>query len=97
MSHKTTINDAKVPSHNAVGSALPVRRRAHLLRNWWLELGACFVFILALIAIVVTLRPHQGKPLPQWPYNISVNSLIAIYVVILKATVLLVTAEGLGK
>jgi len=49
-----------------------------------------------LIAIIITLRPHQDKPLPQWPYNISVNSLISIYVVILKGAVLLVTAEGLG-
>jgi hypothetical protein len=81
---------------SAKAKALPARRRAHFLRNWWLEIGACFIFVLALLAIIVTLRPHQDKPLPQWPYNISVNSLISIYVVILKATVLLVTAEGLG-
>lgn len=81
---------------SAKPQALPARRRAHFLKNWWLETGACFIFVLALVAIIVTLRPHQDKPLPQWPYNISVNSLISIYVVILKATVLLVTAEGLG-
>ena len=74
-----------------------MRRRAHFLRNWWLEIGARFVFVLAWIAIVVTLRPHQGGPLPQWSYNISVNSLRSIYVVVLKATVLLATAESLGK
>ena len=73
------------------------RRHTHFLRSWWLEIGACFIFILALLAIIVTLRPHQGKPLPQWPYDISINSLISIYVVLLKATVLFVAAEGIGK
>ena len=47
--------------------------------------------------MVGTLQPHQGKPLPQWPYQISVNTLISIYAVVLKVTVLLVTAEGLGQ
>lgn len=84
-------------SHQATNAALRIRRRAHYLKNWWLGIGACFLFISAMIAIVVTLLPHQGKPSPQWPYHISVNSLISIYVVILKATVLLVTAEGLGE
>lgn len=71
-------------------------RRAHLFRNWWIELGACLIFVLALLAIIVTLHPHQNKPLPQWPYSISINSLVSIYVVILKAAIMLVTAEGLG-
>ena len=90
----------EIPKSATISAAdVPVikRRHAHLLGNWWLEIGACFTFILALLAIVITLRPHQGKPLPQWPYNISINSLISIYVVVLKATVLLVTAEGIGE
>jgi len=82
---------------SAKAKARLTRRRAHILENWWLEIGACFIFVSALIAIIVTLRPHQDKPLPQWPYHISVNSLISIYVVVLKGSVLLVTAEGLGK
>lgn len=72
-------------------------RRAHVIRNWWMEIAACLLFFTALTAIVATLYPHQGKPLPQWPYQISVNSLISIYVVVLKGTILLVTAEGLGQ
>jgi hypothetical protein len=32
--------------------------------------------------------------LPQWPYSLSINSLISIYVVILKAAMLLVLAQG---
>jgi len=61
-----------------------------------MEIGACFLFLTALIVIIATLSPRQGKPLPQWPYQVSVNSLVSIYVVILKVTVIFVTAEGLG-
>ena len=76
---------------------VPIQRRTHFLKDWSLEISACCIFILALIAIVITLRPHQNKPLPQWPYSISINSLLSIYSVILKVTILLVIAESLGK
>jgi len=71
--------------------------RSPILKYWWLEIGACFLFLIILVAIVATLYPHQGKPLPQWPYHLSVNTVISIYVVILKSTILLVAAEGLGQ
>ncbi|KAF7510845.1 hypothetical protein GJ744_005945 [Endocarpon pusillum] len=71
--------------------------RAQLLRNWWMEIGACLICIVALLAITATLYPHRHKPLPQWPYSITVNSLVAIYAVVLKAAILLVTAEGLSQ
>ena len=72
-------------------------RQRHTFKNWWMEIGACVLSLVALVAVIGTLQPHQGKPLPQWPYHISVNALISIYVLVLKAAILLVTAEGLGQ
>ena len=72
-------------------------RRANIFKNWWMEMGACFLFLTALVAVIATLYPHQGKPLPQWPFQMSVNTLLSMYLVVLKGTVLLVTAEGLGQ
>lgn len=90
--------------HEPVGSATtqPAAEntptlRAHILKNWWMEIGACFSIIASLIAIVATLYPHQDRPLPQWPFLVSVNTLISIYVVVLKGAILLVTAEDLGQ
>ena len=71
--------------------------RANFFKDWWLEFVACFLLCTMLIAIVASLYPHQGKPLPQWPYRVSVNTLTSIYVVILKGATLLITAEGLGQ
>ena len=68
-----------------------------VFRNWWLESLACLVFLVALTAIVATLYPHQDQPLPQWPYSLSINTLVAVYVAILKGAILLVTAEGLSQ
>lgn len=49
------------------------------------------------MAIVVTLYPYNSHPMPQWPYHLSINTLIAIYTTVLKATMLMVTAEGLSQ
>jgi hypothetical protein len=51
----------------------------------------------AFVAIFVTVWTHEGRPLPDWPYHLTINTLIAIYVVVLKAALLLVTAQGLGQ
>ena len=67
------------------------------LRDWWLEIACCVVFTGALMAIVGAILPYQDQPLPQWPYNISINTLISILIAISKAAMLLVTAEGLSQ
>jgi len=57
---------------NLKKSGYGARRRstkasANILRNWWLELLAALLVLVALIAITATLTTHQGRPLPQWP------------------------------
>ena len=71
--------------------------QSSLLRHWWLETGACFISLAAIVAVVATLYPHQGRPLPQWPYNLSINTILSIYMTILKGAVLTVIAEGIGQ
>lgn len=85
--------------HSVTNPRLSKRRLCNspILKNWWLEVGASFLFLVSLGAVIATLYPHQGKPLPKWPYHLSVNTVISIYVVVLKSTILLVTAEGLGQ
>jgi len=75
----------------------PVRVQQSLLRNWWQEIGAILLSAISFLAIIVTLSPHDKQPLPQWPYSISVNALVSVFVVVFKASVLFVTAEALGQ
>ena len=94
-------SDRKGSHECVVSGELPkqcgISRQPGLLRIWWLELLSCVLFITAFVAIVVTIYPYEGRQLPQWPYRLSINSLISIYVVILKAGILLVSAEGLSQ
>jgi hypothetical protein len=64
------------------------------LKPWWMEIIACAFVLLALVAIVLTLAIHQNQPLPDWPFGISVNSVVSVFVVILKGGMLLILGEG---
>ena len=72
----------------------PPTRRWNNIRNWWLEILCLCVVNAALLAIIVTLSTHNDRPLPEWPYKVSVNTLVAVYVVILKGAMLLIVTEG---
>ena len=73
------------------------RRRYSLARTWWLETLCCIFVLAAFFAIVATVYPYSGKKPPDWKYGLTLNTFIAIEVVVLKAAMLLVIAEGLGQ
>lgn len=54
----------------------------------------CALVVGALLAIFATIAPFERQPLEQWPYRLSINSLVSFYVVVLKAAMLLVVASG---
>ncbi len=58
---------------------------------------ACAVFVGALFGLFGTLYSYTDRPSPEWPSWLSLNTIIAIYIVLLKAGILLVCAEGLGQ
>lgn len=64
------------------------------LKPWWMEVIASVLVLLAIMAIVLVLALYQNQPLPNWPFGISVNSLVSIFVVILKGGMLLILGEG---
>lgn len=69
----------------------------HLDRYWLLEILSLLLATLAFAAIVITLGIHRDKPLPQWPSLISINSLVAIFTAIMKATLMVPVVEGLSQ
>ena len=79
---------------NEIDNERPKSRVPIFSNPWMVEVLSCLLASTALAAIIITLVVHQGKPLPQWPHLISINSLLAIFTVILKASLLLPVAEG---
>ena len=59
-------------------------------------MSCCLLVLAALIAIVGIVYPYQGNPLPDWPYNISINTLVAVFIAISKSAMLLVITQGLS-
>ena len=74
-----------------------LRDKVSAVRLWWVEISSCVFALLTMIAIVATLYPHQGKPLPQWPYHLSVNTLLSIYTAVLKGSIITVVSECIGQ
>ncbi|KAI0549622.1 hypothetical protein F4679DRAFT_545934 [Xylaria curta] len=74
----------------------PERRRRHW-SPWTWEIVNCCLLLISLFAILATLYPHDGQPLPQWPFSITINALLSIYAVVMKASMLLILASGIGQ
>ena len=62
---------------------------SRLETDWWIkEIGAMLISILSLLCIVTILRMHEGRPLPDWPFSITINSLVSIFSTIMGMTIL---------
>ena len=86
-------NEKKHPSQNPKHTRFGTSQ-LDFLKPWWIEISACVLVLLSIIAIALTLALHHNQPLPNWPFGISVNSLVSVFVVILKGGMLLILSEG---
>ena len=65
-----------------------------LADQWTWDILSCVVALLCVVSIVIILTIHRGRPLPQWPRMISINSLIAVFTALMKAALIFPVAEG---
>lgn len=70
---------------------------AVVLRQWWIELAACIFILLMVLAIFAVLYLYTGKTIPQWPYRLSINTVLAVLATALKAVTVLILSEGLSQ
>ncbi|KAI1406758.1 hypothetical protein F5Y13DRAFT_197180 [Hypoxylon sp. FL1857] len=71
--------------------------RLERLFHWKWEIGACGLILISIFAILATLYPHEGRPQPNWPYLISVNSLLSVYGAVLKAALAYIVGSGISQ
>jgi hypothetical protein len=67
------------------------------LRSWTWDAIALVIATIALAATILTLSTHQDRPLPAWPWLISVNAFIAIFMAILKTALLVYALRSLAN
>lgn len=104
FSHSTT--EEPVTSHQAIktrtgqGKRRFIASRAIVTQcwtHWKLELAASFIILAVPLAIVGTLYPCAGQPMPQWPVLISLNALLSIYSVAFRACLTFILASCIGQ
>ena len=67
------------------------------LARWTKDMLALATALVSFLAIVITLRLHDNRPLPNWPFSISVNALISVFSTILKGTMLYAVAGAISQ
>ena len=71
--------------------------RQTLLQIWWLELLCCMLSLTMLSGLAIMLRTNEFQPLRRFPYNLSINTVTAIFANVIKTCCLVILAEGLGQ
>lgn len=67
------------------------------IATWWQEATAMVLLIASTVASFATLYPYQGKPLPEWPYAITIGALLSAYSVVLRLAATFLLSEGLAQ
>ena len=65
--------------------------------RWIVELSACGGSVLALFAIFILLNHYNGRAQPDWPYNITINSMISFFTTLMKALMLVSVTACLSQ
>lgn len=93
VAHTDIGSDLKQHSQT-ISEVQPAREHASFI--WWLEVGSCVLLVGSLVGIIATIAWTDGRALSQWPLRLSVNTLIAAFSVLMKASCALVLAEGIS-
>ncbi|KAL9576630.1 MAG: hypothetical protein Q9212_006941 [Teloschistes hypoglaucus] len=69
-----------------------------LFNDWWLlELLAVLLSFAAMAAIISLLLQYRDRPLREWPYRITINTLVSFFNSLAKGALLLVTAQVISQ
>ncbi|CAN8105557.1 unnamed protein product [Discula destructiva] len=97
----TTRLGGNVPPASPRDIPLPAAPRSshsrHVIRYWALEIATVIVALLLLAAIIALLSYYDGRYMPEWPFDINLNSAIAFLSTFLKASIVAAVAEIIGQ
>lgn len=65
--------------------------------SWTLEILGCLASIAFLVAIIAVLFYYDGRPMPEWPYGITLNALVSVLSTVMKATMAFILTESLAQ
>jgi hypothetical protein len=72
-------------------------RFKYVMVTWWGELLCCGLVVGSLIGLAITLAIHQERPVPEWPYSLTMNSVISLFTLVFKTSALFVLCQGISQ
>lgn len=66
-------------------------------KGWTAEVYSYVFVVLSFLGLVATLFAHQNKPLPEWPQLVSINSIVSLFSLLIRASIAFVLAEGMSS
>ena len=72
-------------------------RTRRTLRAWWLECLCCVLTIGLFAGLVSMLARYQGEPVPQWPLDLPLSTVVAIIATLCRALMVFPVSEGLAQ
>jgi len=75
----------------------PVSLRRFSSRWWFWEITGLTISVSSLLAIIITLKVFDGKPLPDIPFGITLNTIASLLGAATKTTLLLVVSSALSQ
>ena len=92
-------NTLKDQTEKASYSEEPNRQALQSIANgsWTFEIVSLLVSTIAVGGIIGVLAYFEGRPLPEWPLNITLNSLIALLATIANASLAIPLQNGLSQ
>ncbi|KAI0852740.1 hypothetical protein F5Y00DRAFT_272400 [Daldinia vernicosa] len=71
--------------------------RRRLFRSWMWEIGACFLSLASIAAVIAVLSVENHKPLDQWAWSIGPTAVVSFIGTIAKSAMLVAIAEILSQ
>lgn len=95
---ETPFNQGPGPIYDDQMPPRPIRRsRFHVGRFWLWEIISVIVAAGLVAANISILAHYDGQKVPEWPFSINLNTLIALLSTILRAALLVAVAEIIGQ
>lgn len=86
------------PVHHGGLPPRPSPSMYHIVLRYWQWEIVCFAVSVALIGVIIGVLSHyEGQQMPQWPFSINLNTLIALLATILRTTMMVAAAEVISQ
>jgi hypothetical protein len=95
LSAPTSLNANSTNAVSEKGSIIPAKLSK--AESWTYEIVSLVVAVGAVGAIIGLLKTYEDRPLPSWPYDITINAVIALLATIANASLALPLSSGISQ